>query len=123
MIITGKVITGLGQGKQFMSMPEYKQQFQEKLGFTPFEGTLNIEIEKELILGKPFTVISGFTKGEKEFGSIGCFNGKLNKTPVIIISPEKSQHMPNIIEVIAKQELRKSLHLKDGDEVEIEVLL
>jgi riboflavin kinase, archaea type len=118
MKLIGKVVSGLGKGKQFMAMTEYKTQFIKKLGFTPFEGTLNIEIDQELSLTEPFTTIEGF----REFGKIKCHKAKLNSKDVILIVPEKTRHSRKIIEIISSIELRRALNLNDGTEVEIEVL-
>ncbi len=49
MKIEGIVVSGQGKGAYFMSQPVYKIQFQKKLNFTPFPGTLNIKIcQKEI---------------------------------------------------------------------------
>jgi riboflavin kinase, archaea type len=126
-MINGKVTSGIGQGKQFMSIPEYLEQFQNKLGFSPFAGTLNIEIAKQLVLDKPFTTINGFEKSDKKFGYIKCFRAKIisntKQENVIIIAPEKTQHSNNIVEIIHEKNLRESLHLNDGNRVKLEVLL
>ncbi len=46
-VIKGKVFSGLGEGKYYVSLQGYKKQFEEKLGFTPYPGTLNLRIPKE----------------------------------------------------------------------------
>ena len=42
MEITGIVTTGLGKAAYFLGQDFYKNQFRERLGFTPFPGTLNL---------------------------------------------------------------------------------
>ena len=49
MEIKGKIISGMGKGTYFMSQDIYVKQFQEKLQFKPFVGTLNIKIEENQI--------------------------------------------------------------------------
>jgi len=41
----GKVTSGLGEGKYYTEQKKYTKQFQEQLGFKPYPGTLNVEIE------------------------------------------------------------------------------
>ena len=36
-----------------------------------------------------------------------------------IVRPERSSYIPNIVEIIAPMQLRKTLNLKDGDELEV----
>ena len=45
--IHGNVISGLGEGRYYISRKSYIIQFQEKLGFIPYLGTLNIRIDPE----------------------------------------------------------------------------
>ncbi|MFA4936532.1 MAG: DUF120 domain-containing protein, partial [Candidatus Methanoperedens sp.] len=42
-VLSGKVITGLGEGQYYISLEGYRTQFREKLGFDPYPGTLNIK--------------------------------------------------------------------------------
>ena len=47
MTIHGNVVSGMGEGGYYICQDGYKSQFQSKLGFTPFEGTLNIQVDPE----------------------------------------------------------------------------
>ncbi|HOP09128.1 MAG TPA: DUF120 domain-containing protein, partial [Candidatus Methanofastidiosa archaeon] len=38
----GKLITGMGEGKYYISRPGYRNQIINKLGFVPYPGTFNI---------------------------------------------------------------------------------
>lgn len=42
--LVGTLISGLGEGRYYMSLEPYRQQFLEHLGFEPFPGTLNIRL-------------------------------------------------------------------------------
>ncbi len=44
----GIVCSGAGEGKKYISIPEYKRQIEEKFNFSPYEGTLNLEVSKEV---------------------------------------------------------------------------
>jgi len=45
IIIFGKAVKGLEESNSFMEVPWVKEQFVSKLGFTPYPGTFNLEIE------------------------------------------------------------------------------
>ena len=41
----GRIVSGIGEGRYYTEQKGYVSQFKEKLGFTPYPGTLNVEIE------------------------------------------------------------------------------
>ena len=43
----GKVRSGKGDGKYYIGMDVYQDRFREVLGYSPFPGTLNIEVDVE----------------------------------------------------------------------------
>ena len=47
--LSGTVVSGIGEGKYYMSLPAYKQQFKVVLGFEPYPGTLNIRLSPSSI--------------------------------------------------------------------------
>ena len=121
----GIVFTGEGIGSQYIKIPWVKKQINEKLGFDPHLGTLNIHLQnrqtKQLkeILGK-FKVIE--ITPEEGFFRAHCFTALVKdgiKGAVII--PEKPNYPSNVLEIIAPIYLRKALSLKDGDKVEITI--
>jgi len=122
----GKVISGLGEGKMFMSMDGYHEQFKPKLGFEPFNGTLNLEVNslkrKEMLEKASQIIIKGFFKNDKTFADVLCFKAKLNGINGAIIEPLKTRHKDNILEFISCVYLREKLNLKDEDEVEVELI-
>ena len=53
IVFEGTVFSGEGRGKKFVELPWFKRQVEEKLGFSPYLGTLNIrlslkEVEKRI---------------------------------------------------------------------------
>ena len=126
--ITGKLVDGLRDGKYYMSLIEYRKQFEKKLGFKPYPGTLNIRLNAEdetvkdqikRIDGIP---IQGFVKKDRVYGSLKCVRCRINQIEGSIIIPERSHYGSEIIELISPFELRKKLKLINGDEVFVEVL-
>jgi len=126
--ICGRVVDGLSDGKYYMNMNEYRNQFEKKLGFKPYPGTLNIMLDvedrnvKDRIKKMSGTLIEGFAKENRVYGPIKCFKCKINGIEGIIVMPERSHYGSEIIEIISPFELRKKLDLKNGDEVVLEVI-
>ena len=124
--LTGKLITGLGEGQYYISLEGYRTQFIEKLGFTPYPGTLNIKLDSPSIdIRKGISAnmkISGFIKDNRTFGRGSCFNIMIMDIKGAVIVPERTHYPEDIIEIIAPVNLRKYLNLVDGSTVEVEVI-
>ncbi len=127
--LVGHVTSGLGEGSYYMSIPEYRLRFKEKLGFEPFPGTLNVRLLPEyvryrLLLDRiPGIVIEGFVKNGRKFGSVKCFRANIEHidVPCAVLLIEKTHHGPDIIEIIAPVKLREYAKLNDGDLVDVRV--
>jgi len=123
------VFSGLGEGSYYVSLEGYRRQFREKLGIDPFPGTLNLRIAKEdVILRKRLDKeegikIDGFTAENRTFGSAKAFKCKINGLTAFIVIPERTHYPGDVLEVISERKLREALKLKDGDKVELEVIL
>ncbi len=123
--IHGTVFSGLGEGKYYISQPKYKQQFQKRLLFQPYEGTLNIRVAPsdmplfERLTFAPGIKIHGFTSKGRTFGDVKCFMAKMQENECAIILPVRT-HYTDVMEVISKEHLRSLHDLNDGDAVEIE---
>ena len=122
MEIKGTITSGMGKGAYFMSLPVYKDQFKEKLNFSPFPGTLNIKISEgqiEDIHKIPEDKLK-IIKGKENFGDVLLIEAVLNdKINGAIIFPKKTTHGENIIEFIAAKNIKKELNVKDGDSIKI----
>jgi riboflavin kinase len=124
MEIKGYIASGKGKGSIFLNMKQYRSQFNEKLGFDPEYGTLNIQVEPYVLadLDKlPYIEIKSFEMTDQKFGNVRCWPSILEGDFVAVIVPEKSDYT-DIIEVIAPYLLRQRWKLKDGREVSIKVL-
>jgi len=125
--LEGELVRGMSDGKYYLGLPGYTEQVKEKLGFTPFEGTLNVllkskDMKKPLLYAHGID-LEGFFQGGRTLGSAKCFPCKVNgKVDGAIIIPLRSHHGPEVLEIISSVDLRKKLKLKDGDRVEVEVL-
>lgn len=127
--LRGKIITGMDEGAYYLSKKAYQDQFSMILGFTPFPGTLNIQILDEVtlqsferLLRLPARFISGFKEKGRVFGKVFIWPSFLqvkdHKIPSAIIRPDRTHHTSQI-EIIAQENIRETCGVKDGDEVEI----
>lgn len=123
----GSVLKGLGEGQYYVNIPGYKRQFEDKLNFVPFPGTLNIKLsEKSLTLRNslkevPIIRIEGFNDGERTFGGGNCYLVNIGGVKAAVVAPERTHYPSDLIEIIAPVKLRDALNLKDGDRVVIQV--
>ncbi len=128
VVFKGKVVSGMGEGKYYTEQRGYVDQFKNKLGFVPYPGTLNVEIEyverNKLRLLKNYggIVIDEFKTKNRTFGSVLCLNATINNCKGAIVLPKRS-HYSNILEFISPHYLREKLHLEDGGGVEMIIYL
>jgi riboflavin kinase len=129
--LEGTVFTGLGEGAYYISKEHYKKQFIEKLGFTPYPGTLNLKLTTEYDLktraeldAYPAVEIQGFKNEDRTFGVVKCYPATIsNKVKGALIFALRSHYDNSVIEIIAPVCIRKHLNLKDGYKVKVEVNL
>ena len=131
MELRGTVGAGLGTGKYFMAIAEYKRQFIKVLGWEPYEGTLNVYVKDEDIVlieklkKSAKTELEGFVKDGITFFRVKLIRARLPKfgyDKCAIVFPGDSHNQRNVIQVIAPDHLRKKFGLEDEDILEIEVL-
>ncbi len=124
--IKGSVSSGKGEGAKFIQLPWIKERITEKLGFTPYPGTLNLKLAKEEIRRRgllentkaiEISPAEGFSRGK-------CFKAKLtDDLDCAVIIPEVPNYPEDVIEIMAPTNLRDKLDLRNGDSVEIKILL
>ena len=124
--ITGYVQSGLGEGRYYISRKQYIVQFNDKLGFIPYLGTLNLKIDpkSEVALRKIRTLqgirIEGFRTDDRTFGAVKAFKAKVEGRECALIFPERSVYS-DVIEIISPEYLRQALGLLDGSMVTVDV--
>jgi len=125
LTLRGKVVSGVGEGKIFTNLKWAKRQFQKKLGFQPYPGTLNIQIFRDY---KKVKLLKSF-KGVEIKPLEGFFGGRCFKAQIMekidgaVVIPKFSRYPSNVLEIIAPVNLRKKLNLNDGDEVKVDIWL
>ncbi|AIZ57189.1 riboflavin kinase [Candidatus Methanoplasma termitum] len=124
--LRGVIADGIGEGKYYMCQIGYSNQFEEKLGFKPYEGTLNVKVDREdvskidIIRSAPGETIQGFTQEGRTFGSAVAHKAKIKSIDCAIIIPERTHH-DNTVEIVCQYHLRRTLGIGNGDRVEIKV--
>ena len=122
IVLKGNVFSGNKRGKLFVSLPWVKKQMDEKLGFNPYAGTLNLRLPSETALDR-LREADGITiVPEKGYFEGKCFKALVNgKVEGAVVLPDVPNYQPDLLEVLAPVNLRKKLGLKDGMEVEVTV--
>jgi riboflavin kinase len=125
--IKGQVVSGVGEGRYYLSKEGYVSQFVEKLGYTPFPGTLNIRLPPEHlsvyddVRGLKGIRIEGFQAENRTFGGATCYEARINGKKCHLILPDRT-HYEDTLEIISPKNLRQVLHVDDGDSVNMEIL-
>jgi riboflavin kinase len=120
----GKVATGMGEGGYYITQKPYMDQFFAKLRFRPFEGTLNVRVVKEdlgkleIVKSMPGVIIDGFEKDGRTFGKVTAYKARIKNIDCAIVVPERS-HYEDILEIVCKYHLKRTLSINDGDEVDV----
>lgn len=124
--LQGKVTTGQEDGQYYLSKEEYKKQIRKKLGIEPYEGTLNIDLDKksisryQKIKSSDGIKIQGFKDDKGEYGGMKAFPATVQGIDGFLIIPEKTEYSKTA-EIISSHYLREDLGLVDGDIISIKV--
>jgi riboflavin kinase len=126
-VLNGAVVSGIGEGKYYMSLPPYREQFRQHLGFEPYPGTLNIRLSpgsipvRKKIDALDWIRIKGFSTDGRTFGDAKCIPCRIGTIACGIVVPGRTHYPEDIIEVIAPIALRRKLGVEDSDSVSVEV--
>lgn len=129
--VVGSVTDGLGQGADFLRLEGYATQFETKLGYEPFPGTLNLSVDRterpELHQAAAPTLLEAWSDGDQTFGAVDCYPATLHKpsdpetVDGHVIWPHRTDHDTTTLEVVAPVGLRERFALTDGDRLVMEV--
>jgi riboflavin kinase len=126
--LRGTVVSGLGEGRYYIEQNGYREQFRKLLDMDPFVGTLNIRLAGEdrgkiqLLRRSTGVPLRGFTQGSRTFGAVKAFHALLGDIRCAVVMPQRSHHM-DTVEIISEHQLRSLLDVRDGDDVELHVIL
>jgi len=127
--LDGLIISGLGEGAYYMSLNGYTKQFKVKIGYIPFPGTLNVKLNQlqatqiiQQLNDLDSVIIDPFSDGKRTYGWVKCFHATLNGSiKCELIRLERTHHDNSVIELVSKDNLRKSARLKTGSKVTIKI--
>ena len=127
--LNGSIISGLGEGAYYMSLNGYTKQFKVKIGYIPFSGTLNIKLNQlqatqviQQLDELDNVMLEPFSDGKRTYGWVKCFHATLNESiKCELIRLERTHHDSSVIELISKNNLRKTAKLKTGSKVTVKI--
>ncbi|WP_158058428.1 DUF120 domain-containing protein [Halorussus halophilus] len=146
--LSGTVTSGMGEGRHYISLSGYMEQFEDRLGYEPFLGTLNVELTTESVRARSAmealdpVPIDGWEDDDRTYGPAVCYPATICVAPkgqrdgggatadiddgqiyeqAHTIAPERTHHDEDQLEVIAPEKLREELELEDGDHVTVHV--
>ena len=131
--LTGTVTTGMGEGRHYISLPGYLDQFVDRLGYEPFPGTLNIALTAESTRRRgaleAFSAIpiDRWEDENRTYGGASCYpatvepDGGERYADAHVIVPNRSHHDEDQLELIAPDKLRDVLDIEDGSTITIHI--
>jgi len=113
----GAVATGQGNGKFFVEMPWVIRQLKELYVFTPYIGTLNLRLTPESTKQRAqLTQQNGMLiKPEKGYLPGYLYKAMLFDINCYVVLPDVPNYPKDLLEIIATENLRELLNIKDGD--------
>lgn len=127
-LFTGKIVKGSDEGKYYISLPQYTEAIKRAVGFTPFPGTLNMQLDESQIETrialrehKP-VVIEGFKHHGRSFGPAELYPCTIEGVEGALIFPFRSHHGLRILEIISPHDLTKKLPISMGSKIRVEVV-
>ena len=131
--LTGTVTSGMGEGRHYISLSGYHEQFVDRLEYEPFPGTLNVELTDESIRARSAmesldpVPIDGWEDGDRTYGPAVCYPASVETADgetydeAHVIAPERTHHDEDQLELIAPEKLREAMDLADGDHLTVHV--
>lgn len=133
LTLSGAITTGMGEGRHYVTLPGYKSQFEDKLGYTPYPGTLNVSLsaaskrERSILASLEGIHIEEWEDEERTYGAATCYPAAVASAagPTVegthVIVPDRTHHDSDELEIIGPDPIRDELGLLDGDEVSVHV--
>lgn len=127
----GLLKSGLGEGAYYIKHPKYLKQFEEKLGFKPYFGTLNVQLDPTVyeflqnqLESMAGIVVEGFQDNDRNYGNVQCVpvelwtgNNRDKMVPGALLRIQRTSHLPYLIEFIAEQYIREYFQVEDDNKI------
>lgn len=126
VILTGRVVTGVGQASGFTQLPWVKALFIDRLGVDPYPGTLNIKLEDPGQLASWRRILQqegiALPPPNGDFCAAKGFKVTVaGSYPGAIILPLVQGYPDDTIEIVAPVHLKLSLGIEDGSMISVKV--
>ena len=123
--LSGKVFSGKGEGARFVGLNWVQLQIEEKVGFKPYIGTLNIRLSRK---NEELRKLAEQKMVSRISPPNGYCPGLISKALIMnikcaIVIPLVRDYPDDILEVIAPFNLRKELKICDGDTIDVTVTI
>lgn len=127
--LEGYIVSGMGEGAYYMSLEGYREQFRQKLGYSPFPGTLNVKLSdpasvrsRRELSAYPSVFINGFSDKLRTYGWVKCYpseinNGLVKEAALIIL--ERTHYDDSTVEIIAPISIKENIKANNGDHISI----
>jgi riboflavin kinase len=126
--LSGIIVSGLGEGRYYLSIRGYTKQFEKLLGFTPYPGTLNVKLDDQSAAARvrlnnltPI-YISSFKTSNRTYGGIRCYMASIGGINGALIVPDRSHYHNDVIETVAPISIKRTLNVDNGDSVKVVIL-
>ncbi|MBW2029651.1 MAG: CTP-dependent riboflavin kinase [Deltaproteobacteria bacterium] len=126
VVIRGKVVGGVRKASYFTQLDWVQGQCLEKLGFRPYPGTLNLEVDEESLRaleamkGEDSVVLA---PPSKDFCTAQTLPATIGPVEGAILIPEERVmvHGRTTVEIIAPLRLKDALGLREGDTLTVRI--
>ncbi len=123
--VQGRVFSGMGEAARFTSLPWVIAQVQDRLGFVPYPGTLNIRVStlSDRTAAEQVRALAGVELvSEPGFCPARCFPAVVDGAgPAAVVVPGVPGYPEDVVEVLAPVCLREVLGLQDGSLVTVAI--
>jgi riboflavin kinase len=125
ILFSGTLISGSGEGREYVELEWVKQQVKDKLGFDPYPGTLNLRLDAEnvkrrILLEKNAKLRLCHSEG---YCTGLLFKAALDSLPCGVVIPQIENYPESMLEIVASENLKQELRLRDGDLVTVTVFV
>ncbi len=121
MILRGTVVSGRQEAAGFLAVPWVERQLRDGFGLTPYPGTLNLRLD-DPDAPRRWARWQGAGGGRRlqppegsGFCAATCYASEVDgEVPGVVVVPEVEGYPLDVVEVMAAENLRRRLDLRDG---------
>ncbi|WP_157744199.1 DUF120 domain-containing protein [Halopenitus persicus] len=79
LVLTGTITSGMGEGRHYITLEGYMSQFRSRLGYEPYPGTLNVELDESSVrkrgemAGIAAVDIDEWEGDDRTYGAASCY--------------------------------------------------